>query len=123
MNPLIKKQLEAIKKVTLPHYDEDTLSIFIPKQTDLKIDLQINKCYLIELEDYIIKPFKDFTLHDNWNNGIPPKHKYLKCEVEKIMGKMVKVNSIGYDYVNNVDTNDLWDGWLPQKGFKILKEI
>jgi hypothetical protein len=123
MNTLIKKQLESVRKVDLPPYDENTLTLFIPRQVHKTIDIELNKCYLIELEDYIVNPFKDFTLHDNWNSGIPPKHKYLKCEIEKIMGKMVKINSIGFDHINNVDTEDLWEGWLPRKGFKILKEV
>ena len=123
MNPLIKKQLEAVRKIKLPEYNEDTLTLFIPRQTNIEPDLVIGKCYLIEVEDYIIKPFDGFTLHDNWNNGKCPKHKYLKVEVDKIMGKMVKVNSIGFDHISNTDTTDMWEGWIPSKSFKIIREI
>ena len=66
---------------------------------------------------------KGFTLHDNWNKGIPPKHNFLKVEVLQIMGKMIKVNSIGYDYINQRDTSDLWEGWLPRKAIKIIEVL
>ena len=47
----------------------------------------------------------------------------MKCEVEQIMGKMIKVNTVGYDYQNQLDTNDLWSGWLPEKAIKILEVL
>ena len=61
--------------------------------------------------------------HDNWNGGTHPLHRFLKCEVIQKMGKMIKVNSVGFDFKNKLDTNDLWTGWLPEKSIKILEEI
>jgi hypothetical protein len=39
------------------------------------------------------------------------------------MGKMVKITSVGYDYQNSRDTNDIWEGWLPRSAVKIVKEL
>jgi hypothetical protein len=122
MNKIVEDQLAKVRVADLPPYDEDTLHLVIPKKAGPpRADLILNKCYLIQVEDYIVKPFEGFTLHDNWNNGIPPKHNILKIEVIQLMGKMVKVKSIGYDLMNKRDTLDLWEGWLPRKAIKILE--
>lgn len=121
MNKIVEDQLAKVQIAELPYYDETTLHMIIPKKS--KIDFVEGKCYLIQLEDYLVKPFEGFTLHDNWNKGIPPKHHFLKAEVSQIMGKMIKVNSIGFDYDNKIDTTDLWEGWLPRKGIKIIQML
>lgn len=124
MNRVVEEQLKKVKVAQLPPYDETTLRMTIPKVNGIvKSDLMEGQCYLIQVEDYIVKPFDGFSLHDNWNNGIPPKHNFLKAEVVKVMGKMVKVNSVGYDFMNKVDTMDLWEGWLPKKAIKILEVL
>ena len=124
MNKVVEEQLKKVKVAQLPSYDETTLWIRIPKVSSIiNSDLNEGQCYLIQVEDYIVKPFVGFSLHDNWNNGIAPKHKFLKVEVVKIMGKMIKVNSVGYDFMNKVDTTDLWEGWLPRKAIKILEVL
>ena len=124
MNKVVEEQLKKVKVAQLPSYDETTLRIKIPKVSSIiNSDLNEGQCYLIQVEDYIVKPFDGFSLHDNWNNGIAPKHKFLKVEVIKIMGKMIKVNSVGYDFMNKVDTMDLWEGWLPRKAIKILEVL
>ena len=124
MNPIIKNELNKVKSVVLPDWDEDTTYMIIPRKTGpMQIGLIENKCYLIRVEDYIIHPFEGFTLHDNWNNGIAPTHHCMKCEIIRKMGKMVKINGVGYDFKNKVDTNDLWVGWLPEKSIKVLEEL
>ena len=124
MNKVVEDQLKKCQVANLPPYNEDTLHLIIPKSTNTtQSGLLEHKCYLIQIEDYLVKPFDGFTLHENWNKGIPPKHNFLKIEVLQIMGKMVKVNSVGFDYMNKVDTDDLWEGWLPRKGIKILEVL
>ena len=124
MNPIVKAQLEKVKNASLPNYNEETTHLIIPKTTQkVQQGLIENKCYLIQVEEYIVKPFEGFTLHDNWNGGTHPLHRFLKCEVIQKMGKMIKVNSVGFDFKNKLDTNDLWTGWLPEKSIKILEEI
>jgi hypothetical protein len=78
---------------------------------------------LVELEDYIINPPPGFTLHESWNNGQVPKNKYYKCQCIKIMGKMVKILGVAFDYENKIDLEENWDGWLPLKSIKVLREI
>lgn len=124
MNPLIREQLKKIRLTHLPEYDDNTTHIVISRRTTpVKGGLVEGKCYLIQVEDYIVHPFDGFNLHDNWNKGIPPKHCFMKVEVGKIMGKMVKVNSVGYDFKNKLDTNDVWEGWLPEKSITVIEEI
>ena len=111
INPIIKQQLESCRVADVPILSEDMTVI------------QINKCYLLALEDYIINPSPDFTLADNWNRGSVPKHKYYKAEIAQVMGKMVRICGCGYDPVTDTDTFDIWEGWVPQKGIKLIREL
>jgi hypothetical protein len=119
MFKIIKDQLNKCKVANIPLYDEGTTEILIPKggKAVIKDDLILNKCYKIAVEDYIVKPYEGFTLHDNWNKGIAPKDKIMNCEIVQIMGKMIKVEAVG------VDTNNTWSGWLPRKAMHILEEL
>ena len=123
MNEIIKEQLKLLKVAELPEFDDSTTEITIPKQEAKEYNINVGKCYLIELENYIINPPETFTLHINWNNNIIPKDKYMKVEIVGIMGKMVKVNGVGYDFVNKLDLNTMWEGWLPRKAITIIKEL
>ena len=124
MNPLIKDQLSKIQRAEVPPFDEDTTQITLIKgSVKVTNDLQEDHCYLISVEDYILKPPEGFTLHTNWNNNIAPKHKVMKIDVAKIMGKMVRVNSVGYDMKNQVDSTDVWSGWLPRKSITIIETL
>lgn len=124
MNPLIKKQLDKVRRVTLEPYDDSTTTIHINRRTDGgNLFLEQDKCYLISIEDYILNPPDGFTLHTNWNNGIAPMCKVLKIDVSKIMGKMIKVNAMGYDLKNQCDLPYFWEGWLPQKSITIIERL
>ena len=79
--------------------------------------MSVGNCYLIELEDYIIHPSVNFTLASNWNRGVIPASKTLKCMVTQILGRMVKVDGLG-------DHSDSYTGlWLPMGGVKIIEKI
>lgn len=119
MDKIIKEQLNKCKVANIPFFDDSTTEILIQKggKAIIKDDLILNHYYRIEVEDYIVKPYEGFTLHDNWNNGIAPKDKIMNCEITQIMGKMIKVEAVG------VDTNDRWSGWLPRKSIHIIEEI
>ena len=123
MNEIIKEQLKLLKVAELPEFDDNTTEITIPKQEAKEYNINVGKCYLIGLENYIINPPETFTLHINWNNNIIPKDKYMKVEIVGIMGKMIKVNGVGYDFVNKLDLNTMWEGWLPRKAITIIKEL
>ena len=123
INPLIKEQLDKITKIELPNFDDER--IISIKKTGSYSDSYFNvgDCYLICVEDYILNPPNGFTLHSNWNSNKIPKHKFMKIDVLQTMGKMVRVNSIGYDFKNHIDTGDMWEGWLPKKSITIVEKL
>lgn len=124
MNDLIKQQLQNCKVANVPQFSDNDTQIVIPKGTSLTVSpYQVHKCYVIELENYIINPPQTFTLADNWNNGSVPKRKYYKCEISQVVGKMVKIIGCGYDPDTDTDFSDVWEGWVPQNGIKLIKEL
>ena len=124
MNKYVKEQLSKVKVADLPNYDDSTQRMFIPKQQGSSGKfLESGKYYLIKVDDYICNPPEGFTMHDNWNGGIVPKYNHMKIDVNVIMGKMVKITGVGYDMVNRLDTNYVWQGWLPIESIKILEVI
>lgn len=124
MNNIIKEQLNKCKVAYIPPFDDNTTLIHIKPISKIESNqVLLNHYYLIELEDYIINPPPNFDLHINWNNNIIPKSKGMKCEIIQIMGKMVKINGVGFDLINNNDLNVIWGGWLPMKSFKVIKEL
>lgn len=123
MHYAVYDQLQKVKRANLPEYDINTMEMVIPKSGTSPSTFQIGKRYIIQVEPYIVKPFEGFTLHDNWNKGISPKHYIMKALICEIMGKMVKIQSVGYDINQHKDINDEWEGWLPKSSFKILEEV
>ena len=75
------------------------------------------------MQKQLLEPSDNFTLHTNWNKGIVPTDKYMKCIVEQFLGKMIKITGIGYDYENQIDKQTSWEGWLPTDSITIIKEI
>lgn len=124
MNEYIKAQLKLCSVAQIPEFDDSTTVINIPKGKRLSIsDVAVGDYYLIELEDYIINPPPNFDLHINWNNNIKPVDKYLNCEIIQVMGKMIKVSGVGFNYLYNETTDHIWEGWLPRKSFKIIRRL
>lgn len=124
MNPLVKAQLDSCKVANLPYYDDTTTDLVIPRGSGVEVSpYQVHKCYIMELADYIINPPPDFTLASNWNKGSVPQSKYYIAEVSQLMGKMVRITGCGYDITTDSRTADIWEGWVPQKGIKLIREI
>lgn len=124
MNPLIRKELLNCRVANIPEFDENTTEILIQKGTNLRAsEYQLHKCYLVELEDYILNPPPDFTLSVNWNKGTVPPSKFMKCEIAQVMGKMIRIIGCGYDISTNTDMNKVWEGWVPQKGMKLIQQL
>ena len=120
MNKFIEEELKKCKVADIEILSDTEILIKQRKKTEL----QLNNYYIIELENYIIHPNINFTLAENWNKGIIPKSKYLKCMIIQIMGKMIKIDGSGYDIENNNDLNDVYLGlWLPMAGVKIIKQL
>lgn len=123
INPYIKEQLEKCEVADIPSLKEDPLNISIPKKSKNK-RFQLNKCYIIELDDYLINPNSMVSFHINWNQSRVPKSKYLKVCIIQIMGKMIKIDGLGYNIEVDCDLNDIYnDMWLPSQDVRIIKEI
>lgn len=123
LNPLMKEQLNKCEVADIPSFDDNTLELVIPKKSKEK-NFQLNKYYIVELADYLINPGEIVSFHINWNQGRVPKSKYLKVCISQLMGKMIKVDGIGFDPKSNKDLEDFYTNlWLPSNDVKIIKEI
>lgn len=123
MNKYVIEELKKCKVAQLPPYNSSTRHLIIPKAQNVEQYLQPGKCFLIKLEPYILNPPEGFTLHDNWNQGRKPPQQFMKVEIAQVMGKMIKVNGLGYDYANQRDTDEIWEGWLPKKAISIISSL
>lgn len=121
MNKRIEKELKkcTIAKVSM-NFDENG-TLIIPQYKEIKLEEDV--CFLIKLDEYVTNPPSTSTLATNWNNGSIPTHSYYIVDVVQMMGNMVKVNGIAYDYENNKDTNITWSGWLPKHCINVLKKL
>ena len=106
-NKIIKDQLNKVINADLNNFDESTYTFYIKQKISIKIEE--NKCYLIKLKPTL---FRNQALATNWNNSSIPKVDYLKVDVIKLMGNMIKVMGVGYDFEKKLDQNYFWNGWL-----------
>lgn len=124
MNNIIKDQLNKCKVAEIPLFDEHTTKLHIECKKEIYAnELTKNRYYLIKLANYILNPPPNFNLHINMNNNIIPKCSCMKCEVLDRMGKLIKVYGVGFDLENNIDLNDVWEGWLPEASITVIKEL
>lgn len=118
---LIEKQLKKVQNADLSNFDSTTNTYFIKKRVDIKIEEE--KCYLIYLKDSL---FENTVLKTNWNGGSVPPCTYIKAEVSKIMGKMIKIVGVGTNDIeklnNNIDVH-FWTGWLSTQDIKIIQKL
>jgi hypothetical protein len=121
MNKIVEQQLNNVKIADLTNYNPDTNTYYIPRYNETK--LEVDSCYIICLDDVLLKYDEDSTLISNWNRGTYPKSKYMKVDISKKVGDMVLVNGLGYDYNTKQDTNVLWNGWLPIKKIKVMEKL
>ncbi len=124
IDPIIRQQLENCKVADVPRLQEDQYTYIIPQGAKVKISpYQVGKCYLVSLSDEMLHPSAESVIASNWNGGLIPKHRYYKCEINKVMGTMVKLVGCGYIPENDIDTFDLWDGWVPMCDLTIVREL
>lgn len=109
MREIIKNQLLKCTYANLNNFNPETNTFYIPKYS--KPQYVIGKMYLVQLPVELLN--NSSVVAANWNNGSAPKFQYLKVYVSKLLGKMVYVDSIGYDPNTRQDINSLWSGWLP----------
>lgn len=106
---IIQDQLENCQFANLNNYDSRGNTFLIKKYS--KPTYELNRCYLVKLPTNIVNK-NDSVLAVNWNNGNSPSTQYLKTYISKIMGTMVYVDSIGFDFETKQDLNLMWSGWL-----------
>lgn len=124
MNKFIAEQLNKCEHATIPVFDNNTTKILIPKYVPKKeLKLEEGHYYQIEIADYIVNPVDSFTLSVNWNGGTNPPCSVMNIVVVKAMGKMFKVDGVGFDDSTQSVLNCSWTGWLPLTGIKIRSEI
>lgn len=122
INPIIKKQLEELKPLGIPDIDDSTYEIVIPKQVKyVLVNFKEGHQYVIDLADSIVNPPQDSSLHANWNNNVVPKDARMQVVVQQVMGKMLKISGFGLD--GEMQTGNIWCGWVPQQSIKVVKEI
>ena len=119
MNQLIYNQLMEISKDLNLQFNNETTQIYIPKKC--LNELELGKAYVLELADYILHPSDGFNLHINWNNGCVPTDRYLYALVKKELGKMIFIESYGYNIESSCIKMSRWNGWLPKKSIKIIR--
>lgn len=120
MNKIIKNELNKVTEVRV-EFNDNTTHLFIPQKKEIKIEA--NSVYLVRLSRYLLSPPANDNLSINWNAGRIPKYEYYKVDVNKVVGDMIYVTGIGYDIVNRVDINDVWEGWLPRSELEIMEKI
>ena len=109
IRPIIKEQLEKCQFADLNNYDSRTNTFLIRKYC--KPTYELNHCYLVRLPSSIVNN-SDSVLAVNWNAGAFPRTQYLKIYISKVMGPMIYVDSIGFDFEAKQDLTLMWSGWL-----------
>ena len=110
MREIIKKQLLKCTYANLNNFNPETNTFYIPKYS--KPQYVVGKMYLVQLPLNLVNNASS-VVAANWHNGTAPHFQYLKVYAAKLLGKMVYVDSIGYDINTRQDINTLWSGWLP----------
>lgn len=118
MTKTVKRELAKVTIADLSNFDESELTYKIPKYNKFKYE--VNKCYLIQLDDFIVHPY-DMTLANNYNNGSVPNYNYYYVEVMRVVGKMIRVSGIAYDINRNENINSIWEGWLPVDNIHVIE--
>ena len=121
MNKLIDEQLKKCKVADLSQLDTKTGKCFIPRFKQVKVEE--DSCYLIKLEDSLLKPNVNDTYHINWNKGVIPPNNYLVVDISRVVGKNIYVNAIEYDIENKQPTTNTWNGWLPLERIEVLERM
>lgn len=117
----VEEQFKTSEILKSAIYNPDTDTYFLPKRTTIK--LEQGKAYIVELDDILLQENGDYVLQFNWNKGKTPTEKYYKIDVINIIGKMIQVVGIAYDWENKIDLNSFWNGYLPKERLKVLEVL
>ena len=120
MRDLIRKQLQNCSYANLSNFDAATQTFIIPKYQ--KPHFVLGNMYLVQLSSILVNNTTSVTAV-NYNNGTAPSFQFLKVFVSKSLGKMIYVDSLGFDPATKQDINVLWSGWLPTEELTMLSTI
>lgn len=121
MSRVIEEQLKKVMVADLSDYNSCDLTYHIPKATGVK--MEVNACYVIKLSDALLSRETSQVLSSNWNKGSVPPCACFKADVDRVMGKMIRINGLGYDPDGDKDLDVMWSGWLPLGEIKVLRRI
>lgn len=117
---IVEEQLQRCQVANIKDYDDSTKTFHIKRYSKPKFEK--GKCYLVHLSNEIVNNTSSL-LSVNWNNGRAPEHNYYKVYISATMGKMIKVDSIAFDYENKLDLDKMFSGWLDTEYLHLLEEI
>lgn len=120
MRELIKRQLQNCNYANLNNYDPATGTFIIPKYT--KPHYALGNMYLVQVSGAVVNNTSS-VIAVNYNNGTAPAYPYLKIFVSKALGKLIYVDSLGFDPSTKQDINVLWSGWLPVEELKLISQV
>lgn len=116
-NKIIEEQLKKVEYADLSNFNAENNTYTIPKRVEIKIEE--DHSYLIQLLPTL---FKNETLKINWNSGNMPTFGYMKVDVSKRFGKMIRVVGVAYDYEKQTIINSFWSGWLSTQDIKVISK-
>lgn len=119
-NKIVEEQLKKVYYADMSHFDKETNIFSIPKYSKPKYDL--GKMYIVQIDKMLINN-KNSILAVNWNNNTAPSTEYLKIYVSKIIGKMIYVDSVGFDINTNADLTNIWSGYISVDDMKQLSTL
>lgn len=114
--------LRELNKITSPDIKQiDDHTYFIPKYTP--VSFAAGDKYLLKLDASLLTKNGDSILVNNWNNGTFPKYEYMKAYIVKSLGDKIYTSAIYYDFANQLDLDEEWNGWLPIKKVQKVKKL
>ena len=48
---------------------------------------------------------------------------FYNAQVIQLIGAIVKITGVGVDPDNGTPNGDMWEGWIPKKDIKVIKEL
>ena len=120
MRELIRQQLQNCSYADLNHFDPATNTFIIPRYQ--KPHFALGNMYLVQLSGVLVNNTSS-VIAANYNNGTAPSFSYLKIFVSKTLGKMIYVDSIGFDPATKQDVNVMWSGWLPTEELTLISQV
>lgn len=79
------------------------------EQNDLNsLALEKGRSYILRFIDTTVSTDLMRVTSDNWNKARYITSRYLHCEVIQVMGQMIQINGVGYDFDLKKDIEDIY---------------